>query len=183
MTQSPRLRTLAFVAALSAVAYAAVALENPFDAHQGRSTPATLASATNGSVTAHDSDAAVLSDGPSKAPDTASTSDAITTTSNSARNGNGDRNNGNGGFVYQSNGIPVGFEAWFEAQRVALDVFYGGRYLLTTLAEYHNGEVTLLQSAQVAARIPGALDVELLSSLLAQPLAANAERVCGADLR
>jgi Mat/Ecp fimbriae outer membrane usher protein len=181
MAQPRRLRSLAFVAALFAAAYAAVVLEKSSNTDQERSTSITVASAITDSVPTNEPYNTVLSDSPSKAPDTAPTSDAITTTSNGARNGNGDRNNGNGGFVYQSNGIPVGFEAWFEAQRVALDVFYGGRYLLTTLAEYHNGEVTLLQSAQVAARIPGALDVELLSSLLAQPLAANAERVCGAD--
>lgn len=86
--------------------------------------------------------------------------------------------NKNGGFQYQSNGVPVGFEAWFEPQKIALDVFYGGRYLLTTLAEYDGKEVSFLSPDEVAQSIPGALDPEAMTGLLSQPLAPNSDRLC-----
>lgn len=86
--------------------------------------------------------------------------------------------NGNGGFQYHSNGVPVGFEAWFEPQKIALDIFYGGRYLLTTLAEYDGKEVRLLSPDEVAQSVPGALDPEAMTSLLSQPLAPNGDRLC-----
>ena len=87
-------------------------------------------------------------------------------------------NGSGGGFQYDSNGVPEGFEAWFEPQKIALDIFYGGRYLLTTLAEYDGKSVSLLHPDEVANRIPGVLDPGAMTSMLKQPLAPNADRLC-----
>lgn len=82
------------------------------------------------------------------------------------------------GFRYDVNGIPEGFEAWFEPQKIALDVFYGGRYLITTLAEYANGKITLLHPEEVAPSIPGILNPAIFAELLRSPLPGNSDRVC-----
>lgn len=81
-------------------------------------------------------------------------------------------------FQYQINGVPAGFEAWFEPQKIAVDVFYGGRYLLTTLAEYTAEEIALLNPQELASRIPGLLDVNAMTDFLGKPLPNNADRLC-----
>ncbi|MFN3714227.1 MAG: TcfC E-set like domain-containing protein [Alcanivoracaceae bacterium] len=173
MVLSPRQRTFAFLAALIFLAYAATALESSHrgDQNGDQSIHTSLSNATTPEHAA-----------PASLPDlpTSGTS-AHTVQSNGSRTSNRNSGNGNGGFVYHSNGIPFGFEAWFETQRVALDVFYGGRYLLTALAEHNNGEITLLQPGEVANRIPGVLDVELMASLLGEAMDTNADRVCGTE--
>lgn len=83
-----------------------------------------------------------------------------------------------GGFRYYDTGIPAGFEAWFEAQKVALDVYYGGRYLLTTLAEHTGDKITLLHPEEVAERIPGVLNNITMAELLRSPMLTNSDKVC-----
>ncbi len=82
------------------------------------------------------------------------------------------------GFRYYNTGIPAGFEAWFEARKVALDVFYGGRYLLTTLAEHTGSKITLLHPEEVAEQIPGVLNSTNMAELLRSPMLTNSDKVC-----
>jgi Mat/Ecp fimbriae outer membrane usher protein len=110
---------------------------------------------------------------PSPSADTSNRPSPATTatvTTNGAGNGNG--------FRYKNNGVPDGFEAWFEPQRVAVDLFYGGRYLLTTLTEYTAETIRFLSPGDVASRVPGALDPDGLATLLGDALPTNSDKVC-----
>jgi Mat/Ecp fimbriae outer membrane usher protein len=84
----------------------------------------------------------------------------------------------NGGFRYSSNGVPEGFEAWFETQKIALDMYYGGRYLVTTLAELSDNRITLLSPEEVSPLIPGVRNPVIMAELLRSPLDSNSTRAC-----
>ncbi|MFP5382560.1 MAG: hypothetical protein ACLGHG_00675, partial [Gammaproteobacteria bacterium] len=53
-----------------------------------------------------------------------------------------------------STAIPEGFEELLQPQRTAIDVFYGGVPIGTTLVEYTPDEIEFLSPAEVVARIP-----------------------------
>ena len=74
--------------------------------------------------------------------------------------------------------IPPGFEEWFAPQKTAVDLYYGGRFLTTTLVEYTLDKITFLNPPEVAARIPGLRATTDFSLLLANPLPTNGDKVC-----
>lgn len=74
--------------------------------------------------------------------------------------------------------IPPGFEEWFAPQKTAVDLYYGGRFLTTTLVEYTLDQVTFLNPPEVAAHIPGLRDPARFSVLLAEALPTNGDKVC-----
>ena len=159
-----RRRTAAIVLSVGMAAYASTALvDNSESVYDPSQPPALLAAAEQ----------ALTQNAPLQSTDN---SDATTQQGSTDKTSAG-QNKGSG-FQYQSNGVPAGFEAWFEPQKIALDVFYGGRYLLTTLAEYDGKEVSFLSPDEVAKSIPGALDPATMTGMLSQPLAANSDRLC-----
>lgn len=78
----------------------------------------------------------------------------------------------------RSKGIPPGFEEWFAPQKTAIDLYYGGRFLMTTLVEYTLDQMTFLNPPEVAARVPGLRTATAFSLLLANPLPTHADQVC-----
>lgn len=166
-----RRRTAAIILSLGMVAYASTALVDNREPMHSASQPPLLLAAENKVQGQTES---LLPPSDSSTDDNTSTSAEQQPPSSSV---NTDQN-GNGGFQYHSNGVPIGFEAWFEPQKIALDVFYGGRYLLTTLAEYDGKQVSFLSPDEIAQSIPGALDPEAMTRLLSQSLAPNSDRLC-----
>ena len=75
-------------------------------------------------------------------------------------------------------GVPAGFEAWEEPQTTAVDLYYGGRFRTTTLAEYTLEEVRFLNPEEVAEAVPTLHDPEALADYLSRPLPPNSDRVC-----
>lgn len=75
-------------------------------------------------------------------------------------------------------GIPKGFEEWFAPQKTAIDLYYGGRYLMTTLVEYTLESVTFLNPPEIAAHVPGIRSASELGVMLADTQSSNADKVC-----
>lgn len=75
-------------------------------------------------------------------------------------------------------GVPKGFEQWFAPQKTAVDLYYGGRYLMTTLVEYTLDSITFLNPPEVAAHLPGLRSANELSTLLADAQPSHADQVC-----
>lgn len=78
----------------------------------------------------------------------------------------------------RNKGIPPGFEEWFAPQKTAVDLYYGGRFLMTTLVEYTLDKITFLNPPEVAARVPGLRSAPEFSILLAAPLPTHSDLVC-----
>lgn len=75
-------------------------------------------------------------------------------------------------------GIPKGFEEWFAPQKTAIDLYYGGRYLMTTLVEYTLDSVTFLNPPEVSTHMPGLRSTAEFSVMLAESQPSNADKVC-----
>ena len=75
-------------------------------------------------------------------------------------------------------GIPPGFEEWFAPQKTAVDLYYGGRFLTTTLVEYTLDGITFLNPPEVAAKVPGLRASSDFGVLLADVLPTHADQVC-----
>jgi|GEM_PF-1904284 len=75
-------------------------------------------------------------------------------------------------------GIPEGFESFHEPQLTAVDIYYGGRLVTTTIAEYTPTTLRFLKPEQVAAAITGLKDPDAAALLLGDELPSNADRVC-----
>lgn len=80
--------------------------------------------------------------------------------------------------LFETTGVPAGFEKLVEPQLTAVDVFYGGRLLLTTLAEYTPTSVRFLKPEQIIAAIANVRDGDALREYLSLPLASNRDRIC-----
>lgn len=80
--------------------------------------------------------------------------------------------------LFRTTGVPAGFEQLVEPQLTAVDVFYGGRLLLTTIAEYTPTSVRFLKPQQVVAAIANVSDPDSLADHLATTLDSNSDRLC-----
>ena len=76
--------------------------------------------------------------------------------------------------------VPPGFEFLLEPQTTLVDVYYGGQFLLSTLATYSPGEITFDNPAEVVARVPNLLNRRRILEALSQSLAANEGLLCQA---
>lgn len=74
--------------------------------------------------------------------------------------------------------VPKGFEEWFAPQKTAVDLYYGGRYLMTTLVEYTLDHITFLNPPEIAAHMPGIRSATEFSVLLADAKPTNSDKVC-----
>ncbi len=88
-----------------------------------------------------------------------------------------DRERPDDGFI-KTAGIPKGFEGFHEPQLTAVDIYYGGRIVTTTIAEYTPTTLKFLKPEQVAQAISGLKDTEAAAALLSAELPSNADRVC-----
>lgn len=78
----------------------------------------------------------------------------------------------------RKNGIPPGFEEWFAPQKTSVDLYYGGRFLMTTLVEYTLDRITFLNPPEIAARVPGLRDATGFGVHLADALPTNSDKTC-----
>ncbi|NND69749.1 MAG: hypothetical protein HKN19_19320 [Halioglobus sp.] len=74
--------------------------------------------------------------------------------------------------------VPPGFEALLEKQTTLLDVYFGGEFLLTVLADYNVNEVQLRDPEALIRAIPELLDPQTVRPYLNEPLAANSALRC-----
>ena len=73
---------------------------------------------------------------------------------------------------------PLGFEALAQTQVALVDVYYGNRLLLSTMATYTIETLTFSQPDQVLAAIPDLTNPTSIRSILSTPLKANAALLC-----
>jgi outer membrane usher protein FimD/PapC len=78
---------------------------------------------------------------------------------------------------------PAGFEMLAAAQTALIDVYYGDRPLLSTMATFTADEITFDRPDDVLAAIPDLLNPELVRPLLTGPLEPNSKLICGAPVR
>lgn len=74
--------------------------------------------------------------------------------------------------------VPEGFEELLQPQRTAIDVFYGGVPIGTTLVEYTPDEIEFLAPAEVVARIPNVVGRTGLEHHLSGRIARNSDLLC-----
>ncbi len=74
--------------------------------------------------------------------------------------------------------VPAGFEALFEEQETLVDVYFGDRFLTTSLARFTPDQITLLEPADVVDKIPDLLDSASILEQLSQAQISNQEMRC-----
>ena len=74
--------------------------------------------------------------------------------------------------------IPPGFESLFEDQQSLVDVYFGGRLLVSTSATFNPNAITFDQPSDITDRIPFALDLDVIRIALTGELPANQEYRC-----
>ncbi len=82
------------------------------------------------------------------------------------------------GFISASDAPPLGFENLAGPQTTQLDVYYGGRLQVTTMARYELDTIEFLNPAEVVMAIPNVADRLMVEEALTGPLQANADRIC-----
>ena len=74
--------------------------------------------------------------------------------------------------------VPPGFENLLEPQTTQVDIYYGGAYLLSTLATFTPNNIQFLNPTEVLNKIPGVLAQELILEKLTTELESNNELIC-----
>lgn len=74
--------------------------------------------------------------------------------------------------------VPEGFEAWSRPQVTAVDVYYGGRFLLAAMVEYTPESLIFLSPHEVVSKVPDLKDELALETFLTQPLPTNTQYLC-----
>ncbi len=77
--------------------------------------------------------------------------------------------------------VPAGFEGLLEPQITQVDVYYGGSFLVSTLASFTPTDIKFLHPDQIVSRIPDLLDAEPLLRALSINLGNNSQLVCLRD--
>lgn len=80
--------------------------------------------------------------------------------------------------IFAADFVPPGFEELLEPQTTEVDIYFGDRYLLSTLATYTPNEVTFEDPGEIVDHIPDLLQAETIRDELGQPLSTNSELVC-----
>ena len=75
-------------------------------------------------------------------------------------------------------GIPAGFEEFFEPQTTAIDVFYGGAYIATTMATYTPTDLEFLFPEEISSQLNNVLNKDEITTMLSQKMEPHAELVC-----
>ncbi|MEX2489799.1 MAG: hypothetical protein WD356_09785, partial [Pseudomonadales bacterium] len=74
--------------------------------------------------------------------------------------------------------VPPGFEELMEPQTTEVDIYFGDRYLLSTLVTYTPNEITFENPDEIVDHIPDVIDPDTLHDALEEPLPTNSELVC-----
>lgn len=74
--------------------------------------------------------------------------------------------------------VPPGFESLAEEQVTEIDIYFGGTYLLSTLASFNSEHVTIMNPAVVVSLLPNLINPIELQELLSLPLSGNEHLVC-----
>ncbi len=74
--------------------------------------------------------------------------------------------------------VPPGFEDLLEPQTTQVDVYFGGVFLVSTLATYTPTEITLLLPDEVTPHMSDLLEPVTFTSLISGPMPTNASLVC-----
>lgn len=74
--------------------------------------------------------------------------------------------------------IPPGFETLGEPQTTAVDVYYGGYFLTSTLARFDHNELRFSDPQALVLRVADLKDPDAASALLARPLPLNTDQIC-----
>lgn len=82
-----------------------------------------------------------------------------------------------------SGAAPLGFEALARSQTALVDVYYGDRPLLSTMATYTPETITFNQPEELLVAIPDLKDVESVRAALIGALDSNTEKVCRSSNR
>ncbi len=83
--------------------------------------------------------------------------------------------------VIRTLGPPPGFENVDAPQITLVDVYYGGRFLVSTLAEFTAETIFFRQPDEITQRIPELLAPEPFTRLLSKKFATHAQMVCVRD--
>ena len=75
-------------------------------------------------------------------------------------------------------GPPAGFESLLEPQITAVDVYFGGRFLVTSLAEFTDDTLRFLQPERIVESVGQWRDRALAADLLAQDLPTHDHLLC-----
>ncbi|MDH3609912.1 MAG: TcfC E-set like domain-containing protein, partial [Gammaproteobacteria bacterium] len=73
---------------------------------------------------------------------------------------------------------PPGFEELLEPQTTLVDIYFGKRFIGSSLATYTPETVELQDPSGVVALIPSVKDVQLVQDSLTGPLANNGDKIC-----
>ena len=74
--------------------------------------------------------------------------------------------------------VPPGFENLLEPQTTQVDIYYGGAYLLSTLATFTPNNIQFLTPTEVLKKIPGVIAQALILEKLTTELESNNELIC-----
>lgn len=79
--------------------------------------------------------------------------------------------------------VPPGFENLNQPQVTEIDVYYGGYFMTSVLAEFTDQQVTILDSAGLAGQITGLKNPESFQGLLNAPLDTHTELLCFSEFQ
>lgn len=74
--------------------------------------------------------------------------------------------------------IPPGFESLLEPQTTLVDIHYGGRFLISSIATFSIGEIQFSAPEVIVDAIPDLLDKQRILNALKEPLSPNADLIC-----
>lgn len=81
-------------------------------------------------------------------------------------------------FEFKPGFVPEGFEDFYEPQSTVVDVFFGGEYILSTLAEYTPADVTFTNPEQLVESLENLAAPSVIMEALSKPLDSNAGMLC-----
>ncbi|MCI5105952.1 MAG: TcfC E-set like domain-containing protein, partial [Pseudomonadales bacterium] len=79
--------------------------------------------------------------------------------------------------------VPPGFENLNEPQTTAVDVYFGGYFLTTTMARFDNNTLSFSQPRSLTKRITDLLEPESVVQLLSAELPLNQEQLCHSEFQ
>ncbi len=87
-------------------------------------------------------------------------------------------NTNNISYTISSSGVPEGFENLAGPQFNQIDVYYQGKFLISTEATYDFQTVTFHNPADIVSRIDYLIDADFIQDQISSPLANNSNKLC-----
>ena len=82
-----------------------------------------------------------------------------------------------------ANWVPPGFENLNQPQVTEIDVYYGGYYLTSVLAEFTDQQVTVLETGKLVEQVGNIKNVDAFLALMNEPLDAHVDLVCFSEFQ